>query len=731
MAKKRKTNKKRSSRTAPQHNLPDGFWQQVGAVVMVALSVLLVVGWFGAGGPVLDWFDGALMSALGYAAYLLPILFIYLAVQIFRAEENRLPLAVKLASAVLLVWTAGLAGLADNQAGGVGGGFVGRTINGGLTALVASGVLAFIYTLLIIVTVLFVLRISPSALITWIKSLFGGTNEENEAVERIMRQAASVDAEVKMNAGVPTMNEPRAKSALNLTRSSKPKDLSNERRDNEGVALVSVNDPNWRPPSLDLLEERQAPANPGNVQQNAKIIRDTLAEFGIEVSMEDANVGPKVTQYTLRPPSGVKLTRITALETNIALNLAAQSLRIEAPIPGKSAVGIEVPNVRAADVRLRGVLSSSEWKMAREPLSFAVGADISGRPVVGALNTMPHLLIAGQTNSGKSVMINSLLCSLLFRNSPSMMKVIMVDPKRVELARYHDVPHLLTPVITEPEKTVSALKWAVNEMERRYRLLAEENYLDIASYNAHIKSARKKIVVKDADGNDQRVEDGAMPYIVIVVDEMSDLMMAAQRDVEGLIVRLAQKARAVGIHLVLATQSPRADVITGLIKANVPAKIAFTVGSQLESRIILDQGGAEKLLGKGDMLYKTATMSKPIRVQGALVTNDEVLKVADYLRLQAAPQYNAEVISQPVQLSGRGGAVADYETDEDDLYRDALKVVIESGKASTSLLQRRLRVGYGRAARIMEELEERGVIGPQDGSRPREVLVSEEALEAE
>jgi S-DNA-T family DNA segregation ATPase FtsK/SpoIIIE len=441
--------------------------------------------------------------------------------------------------------------------------------------------------------------------------------------------------------------------------------------------------------------------------------------------MEGANIGPKVTQYTLRPPSGVKLTKITQLETNIALNLAAQSLRIEAPIPGQRAVGIEVPNRKAADVRLHGILTAKQWRNNHEPLSFAIGKDISGEAVVGELNKMPHLLIAGQTGSGKSVMINTLLTSLLYRNSPSEMKLILVDPKQVEMAPYEDIPHLLTPIITEPEKTISALKWAVNEMERRYKLLAAEKIRDIKTYNQKVQAGSKKLSVADEDGNEQRVDDGAMPYIVIVIDELADLMMVASRDVEALIVRLAQKARAVGIHLVLATQRPSVDVITGLIKANVPARIAFTVASQIDSRTILDQAGAEKLLGQGDMLMLTPAMSKPKRIQGAWVMDEEVIKITDHLRMQSAPQYNDEIISQPVQINGKGGVVMDFDGGgDDDMYKDALRVVIDSGKASTSLLQRRLRIGYARAARIIEQMEEQGVIGAADGSRPRDVLIS-------
>jgi S-DNA-T family DNA segregation ATPase FtsK/SpoIIIE len=472
-------------------------------------------------------------------------------------------------------------------------------------------------------------------------------------------------------------------------------------------ALTTASDPDWKFPGTDLLNQKQDKADAGDVNTNAQIIHDTFENFNIEVDMEGANIGPRVTQYTLKPPTGVKLTKITALENNLALDLAAHSIRMEAPIPGKRAVGIEVPNVKSATVRISSLLQSNEWKSVGGQLGFVIGRDISGAPVVADLTKMPHLLVAGQTGSGKSVMINTILTSLLYRNSPSDLKLILVDPKQVELKPYEDIPHLLTPVITEPEKCISALKWAVAEMERRYTALADNGNRNIGEYNAKMKEA-------------------GMPYIVIVIDELADLMMMAARDVEALVVRIAQKARAVGIHLVLATQRPSVDVITGLIKANVPARIAFTTASQVDSRTIIDQIGAEKLLGQGDMLLLTADMPKPKRVQGAFIGDDESAKVNDFIRMQRPPQYDDEVVSQPVVLNGKGGVVADMDSGggDDDMFRDAVRVVIESRKASTSLLQRKLRIGYGRAARLIEEMEEQGIIGQADGSRPREVLVS-------
>ncbi|MDQ5963786.1 MAG: segregation ATPase FtsK/SpoIIIE, family [Patescibacteria group bacterium] len=477
-------------------------------------------------------------------------------------------------------------------------------------------------------------------------------------------------------------------------------------------ALTTASDPDWQLPSVALLDQRQDKADAGNIDHNAQIIRDTFNNFNIAVDVEGANVGPRVTQYTLKPPTGVKLTKITALENNLALDLAATSIRMEAPIPGKRAVGIEVPNVKGAMVRLSQIFTSREWTDSKGALTFAIGKDIAGKPVVADLAKMPHLLVAGQTGSGKSVMINDILTSLLYRNSPNELKLILVDPKQVELTPYNDIPHLLTPVINEPERCISALKWAVAEMERRLRTMAEVGKRNIEEYN------------------NLKKEEG-MPYVVIMIDELSDLMMMAARDVEALIVRIAQKARAAGIHLILATQRPSVDVITGLIKANVPGRIAFTTQSQVDSRTIIDQAGSEKLLGRGDMLLLTTDMPKPRRVQAAFISDEETNKVNDFLREQRAPEYNDEVVSQPVQIGSNGRVVSegsggshDSGSADDELFHDAVRVAIENRKISTSLLQRRLRIGYGRAARVIEEMEEQGIISGQDGTKPREVLVS-------
>lgn len=704
--------KKRSKVKSPQsakHALPEGFWQQATAVLLAVFGLLLLLALFGTGGPVLEWLNTALRWLVGWTVVFLPFISVYLAIAIFRAENNRLPVVVIVATILFIAEIAGLVHLFtndptafDHTRSAHGGGFLGFGVDSSMLALLDTKTSALILVVLAFITSLFVLKISPLDVIRGVVNIFRREVTTEDHNRDIAEKAAMFDkkgaiGELKLNEGVPTtMHSPRFGGLKGLERApAEPQ-----------TALTSTNDPDWQPPSLDLLEKKQSPADAGDVKHNAQTIHDTLGEFNIDVEMEGANIGPKVTQYTLKPPAGVKLTRITALETNIALNLAAQAIRIEAPIPGQRAVGIEVPNRKAADVRLHGILDSAQWQTATSPLGFAIGRDIAGDPVIGQLDKMPHVLIAGATGSGKSVMINSLLTSLLYRNSPADLKLILVDPKQVELTPYNDIPHLLTPVITEPEKCISALKWAVNEMERRYNLLAEEKVRNIQGYN-------------------QLKQDERMPYIVIVIDELADLMMLAARDVESLIVRLAQKARAVGVHLVLATQRPSVDVITGLIKANIPARIAFTVVSQVDSRTIIDHIGAEKLLGAGDMLLQTAEMTKPRRIQGAFVSDEEVVKVSNHLRMQRPPQYDPDIVAQPVQLSGRGGIVMDYDSGGDDaMYKDAVRCVIESGKASASLLQRRLRVGYARAARLIETMEEQGIIGPADGARPRDVLVS-------
>ncbi|HVC36699.1 MAG TPA: DNA translocase FtsK 4TM domain-containing protein [Candidatus Dormibacteraeota bacterium] len=705
MAKKKKR-QTRKKKTTVANIEPSPFWGLTAAVALMLLAIFLALGGFGSGGPLpLDLFH-VVYWALGWVAYLTPLALFSWAVYKFTAEDRQLPLSKSISMLLALIFASGWLDVAfatKNVNGTWSNGFGGSIghLVGGAVLYVLDKLPANLFFLVItLLATCFAFGVSPKALVT----VFKLTKQPKEKDTDLAALKARVgEPSFKLNEGVPVVHHGLSESArLSNFKNSAQKLASSENHQ----ALTTTSDPGWQYPSINLLNQKQDKADAGDVNANAQIIHDTFENFNFEVEMEGANIGPRVTQYTLKPPTGVKLTKITALDNNLALDLAAHSIRIEAPIPGKRAVGVEVPNLKAATVRLSSIFLGTEWQDQKSPLGIAIGKDISGTSVVADLDKMPHLLVAGQTGSGKSVMINTILTSLLYRNSPSDLKLILVDPKQVELKPYDDMPHLLAPVITEPEKCISALKWAVAEMERRYRALAEAGKRNINEYNS----------VK---------QEAGMPYIIIVIDELADLMMMAARDVEALIVRIAQKARAVGIHLVLATQRPSVDVITGLIKANIPARVAFTTASQVDSRTIIDQIGAEKLLGQGDMLFVTADMPKPKRVQGAYIGDDETSKVTDFIRMQRPPQYDDEVVSQPVQLNSKGGVVADYGANEadDDMWRDAISVVIDNRKASTSLLQRRLRIGYGRAARLIETMEEQGIVGAADGSRPREVLV--------
>ncbi|MBO7720713.1 DNA translocase FtsK 4TM domain-containing protein [Candidatus Saccharibacteria bacterium] len=732
MAKKKATSRKKGSRktreVAPEHELPGGFWRQVVAVLMIALAVFLVLTWFGSGGKVLNDVDAGAFFVIGYGKFLLPILLVYMAVKIFRTPGNRLPVVVWIASILMVLWASGIMGIPTIGQENPTGGVVGEALNKVAVQILEPGVAVFLYIVLIFITALFILQVSPATVFKGLFAMLRSTKKEEDAenakiVRAANKAAASGDLDIKVNSGVATVDS-IAKMKVNAPKAAKTEPVVER-------ALVSVSDPDWKMPSVDLLEKKQSPADPGNHQQNAFIIKSTLAEFGIDVEMEGANVGPRVTQYTMKPPAGVNLSKILARDKELALNLAVDKIRIEAPIPGTRSVGVEIPNVKPADVRMRGVLESKEWKEAEDPLTFAVGKDISGRSVVANLAKMPHLLIAGTTGSGKSVMTNTLISSLLYRNAPSDMKLIIVDPKQVEMVQYNDIPHLLTPIITSVDKALSAMKWAVNEMERRYSLMAEEKVKNIVDYNK--KMAKKgTVTVADEDGNEQKHDGGKMPYIVVVIDEMADLMMMAGKDLEMLIVRIAQKGRAAGIHLVLATQRPEVKVITGLIKANIPGRIAFAVGSQMDSRIMLDMGGAEKLLGKGDMLMLTTEMmGKPRRIQGAWASDDDINKLTDFLREQRAPEYNDEVVSQAVQIKGLGpadgGAIGDlgrkYDPN-DPVVRKAVEITLSKGKFSTAMLQTYLGKGHGFVSGLAIWLEEVGVIGPANGNKPRDVLIA-------
>ena len=480
----------------------------------------------------------------------------------------------------------------------------------------------------------------------------------------------------------------------------------------------------WEFPPLDILEESSGVAKGGDVEKNAEIIQRTLKNFGIDVEPGEIKTGPSVTQYSFRPAVGVKISKILALQNDLSLALAAHPIRIEAPIPGRSLIGIEVPNKVAAVVRMREILETSDFRNRRSNLTIALGKDVSGNLIFGDLAKMPHLLIAGATGTGKSVSINSVITTLLYQNSPDDLKFIMVDPKRVELSLYNDIPHLLTGVVVENGKVVNALRWAVSEMERRYRLLQDAGSRDIASYQEKVHQGKKRKYTdpETKETHEENLEN--LPFIVIIIDELADLMGSHGKEVEGAVVRIAQMARAVGIHLIISTQRPSVEVITGLIKANITTRIAFQVATQIDSRTILDMGGAEKLLGNGDLLYLSASSPKPKRIQGIFVSESEVKRVVKFIKDQGTGR--EEGIGEDITGEFRPGVMdlesVDNGQDEDQLLESAKTEVIRAKKASASLLQRRLRVGYARAARLIDILEQKGIVGPSDGAKPREVF---------
>ena len=525
--------------------------------------------------------------------------------------------------------------------------------------------------------------------------------------------AVNTPAQGTAPAAAPAVQEPLTKKAAAQAVAAETAAVTAEIAEN-----MAGSEAEYRYPPVSLLHENGGEnhmAAGAELRNNSRRLAETLASFGVDAKAGDVIHGPSVTRYEVQPMAGVKISRITSLADDIALNLAVADVRMEAPIPGKPAVGIEVPNHKKTPVYIRSVFESQSFLRMTSPMGIALGKDIAGVAQVADLCKMPHLLIAGSTGSGKSVCVNSIIMSLLFRSSPEDVKLLLIDPKVVELAEYNGIPHLLMPVVTEPRKAAGALGGAVQEMERRYHLFAENNVRDIKSFN--------KLAATDPNLE-------KMPYIAIIIDELADLMMVVGKDVEDSICRIAQKARAAGMHLIVATQRPSVDVITGLIKANIPSRIAFAVSSQVDSRTILDGAGAEKLLGMGDMLFMPVGAPKPTRIQGTFVRDEEISRVLDFIKKSATVQYDEAMIEAMEKHAiqdgkkGSSGADSDDESDSDPMFQQAVEVVIDAGQASTSLLQRRCKLGYARAARIMDEMEMRGIIGPHEGAKPRAVLIS-------
>ena len=727
------------------------------SILFIALTIFFVLSPFGKAGIVGDKTYELLHKFLGVGYYILPFLLTLLAVSLIK---NSRPQPTKItigASFFFFISTLGMITLlGKNNTGG----WLGSIIEAPLVKLF-DVYISFVFLLVFsVISLLVIFNTRPSAesLMFWKKfmkekkdkkpeesepTVAVGSNmaEEEEDEEELTgeeeEEGADEEEEAEQEEPAPAKEKNTLKNMFGLGKNPSQSFLDSYTSDTEFV-----------PPPLKLLSRDKGKPGFGDIKANTNIIKRSLQNFGINVEMDEVSVGPTVTRYSLKPAEGVKLSRIVGLQNDLSLALAAHPIRIEAPIPGKSLVGIEIPNSTKTTVGLGTLLKDGEYQKSQKSLLVALGKSISGRTHFSDLAKMPHLLIAGATGSGKSVTVHALINSMLFRNSPENLRFILIDPKRVELTLYNDIPHLLTPVITNSKKAIRSLQWATKEMERRYDILEAEKVRDIESYHKNIyapalkkylKEMKEKVPAKPQESEETESPENTprvperMPYIVIIIDELADIMTAYPRELEAGIVRLAQMSRAVGIHLILSTQRPSVNIITGLIKANIPARIALQVSSQIDSRTILDTGGAEKLLGAGDMLYLSGEMSKPKRLQSAFITEEEIKKVVKYIadahkeRLRDEIDFSMNnndtnvIFASTIDLDSEEEK-NDTDDDDDELYEEARELVILSKKASTSYLQRKFKIGYSRAASIIDTLEERGVVGPPNGSRPREIL---------
>lgn len=691
------------------------------AILFFVIAILLLLASFGQGGLVGEKTSqfGTFLFGIGF--YLIPIILIMLGVSFFREIKKNFATPKIIASFILFISSLGLVSLVFEK-----GGIAGALISKPLVSLFDFWASIVITLALIVISIIFVFEASLK--LSSIKNLFGKKDVQEDEDKKYVEQEIDVDEpEEEPEEEVEDEEETESSEEPEVEKTSS---FGFKNKKGNGLIFFSGNSKSnkeYTPPPVSLLEKDTGKPGVGDVKANANMIRRTLHNFGIQVEMDEISIGPSVTRYALKPAEGVKLSKIVALQQDLSLALAAHPLRVEAPIPGKSLVGIEVPNTSKTLVGLGSLVSDKEFQNTEKPLLVSLGKGVSGQSFFHDVSKMPHMLVAGATGAGKSVTINALIVSLLYRNSPDNLKFIMVDPKRVELTPYNNIPHLLTNVITDAKKAILALKWAAKEMDRRYDILEEHSARDIGSYHKNVLDP----AVKDAKEGDELPP--SMPYIVIVIDELADIMQTYPRELESAIVRLAQMSRAVGIHLILSTQRPSVNVITGLIKANIPTRLALQVASQIDSRTILDQPGAEKLLGAGDMLFLSGEMSKPTRIQSAFISEKEVKKVVNWLK------DNYENTDEDIQLEEKSGAqtfletLEEQEQDEelDDMYNEAKELVINAGKASTSYIQRKLSIGYARAARIMDQLEDRSVIGPENGSKPRDVLIGQEGHEDE
>ncbi len=698
------------------------------AVISLAIFGFLMLSWLDYAGTAGQLAYSSLETVFGVGFFVFPALALLLGLSFFQSSRPNLVGPRLIGGALFLFSTLALAAVSF---GGERGGWVGELIAWPIIKLFDyyAGVIILVALLAIAIVMMFETRLSLDlSLFGWGRRKMAGDDEaanggegESSSNEDDETDTTSQDEEGSETSDESTNHRPeRAPRLANANASSTSED---EWRALGRKLAQAGGGGQFVPPPLALLERDSGKPGVGDIKANANTIKRTLANFGIVVEMDEVSIGPSITRYAFKPAQGVKLSRIVGLQNDLSLALAAHPIRIEAPIPGRSLVGIEIPNQTKSRVGLASLLATPEFAESPHPLLISLGRGISGQPHFANLAKAPHLLVAGATGSGKSVVIHTFIASLLFRNPPENLRFLMIDPKRVELTVYNPIPHLLAPVITNAKRAILHLKWAIGEMERRYGILEQSAVRDIQSYHQNIWQPALK------SGRTDDLPD-RLPYLIIIIDELADIMSAYPRELEATVVRLAQMSRAVGIHLVLSTQRPSVEVITGLIKANIPSRLALQVASQIDSRTIIDMAGAEKLLGAGDLLYLSGEMAKPLRLQSAFISETEVKRVADHL----AKQYHgsAEIETSLDLEAGRPNLAAELETleqaddgDDDELYQKARAVVIESGKASASLLQRRLKVGYARGARLLDMLEERGVIGPGDGAKPREVYAAE------
>ncbi|MFH1657130.1 MAG: DNA translocase FtsK [bacterium] len=707
--------------------LPEETRQKVWGVVMFLIAIIISLSFFEKAGIAGELFMKIFDRIIGKTVIILPFLFvagglIYFNQNYFNKEEEARPpkgWPIILSFSLFVLGISGILSVLDLTQKELLDKFViSYSGDGGLLGNLVGFPLVKIFGFWV-TQVLFVGMLAIGGLIFWrflpLREEEKKKKEQKEEKEIIIPafKIKEIDSDRKEVTFPPLREEKKEKTAF-IVSSIKPE-----------IELKINPQKNKQLPPSSLLEEDYGSPTSGDIKVNSAIIKRTLHNFDIPVEMSEVNIGPTVTQYTLKPAEGVKLSKITNLNNDLSLALAAHPIRIEAPIPGRSLVGVEIPNKQRALVRFKNIVESSRFQNSEGKLELALGRDVSGVPFAADLASMPHLLVAGSTGSGKTICLNTLIISLLYRNTADTMKLVLIDPKRVEFSVYNSLPHLLTPVIFDSHKTVNALKWLTGEMERRFKVLAEVYARDITGYNKIVENKKKTSAGTELE---------EMPYIVLIIDELADLMASRGRDIETGIVRIAQMARAVGIHLIVATQRPSVEVITGLIKANITSRIAFQVASQIDSRTILDTPGAEQLLGAGDMLFLSGKTGKPKRIQGTYVSEKEIKKVVDFIvrsgddktgkpgfeieEDEMAKSINEKLDQLDDNFGGEGG--------DDPLYQRAKEIVIEAQKASASLLQRRLRVGYARAARLIDLLEEQGVVGPGEGAKPREIFVQNE-----